>query len=238
VVHTIEKREANGLPLMCAEIVIAGNETRAQFPLAVTYPLHFRKIYFAARLHGDPRIEYEASTRASALVGLPPPIGYTEHMFRSCLVPGSPYPRLSPFEPEAEESNLRRAANLPLAAAAGLWRLAEEAARLLVALHAGGLAHGDAELQNFIVCPAPLEVLLVDFETAVNREALDEAAWLARCAADRAPLLREAIFLQTALGRQRGELADMAWQAAPQLFRDATRLRRAIEQLGNLKPPG
>jgi hypothetical protein len=235
VVHTIERREANGLPLMAAEIVIAGTHTRGQYPLASSYPLHFRKSYFAARLHGDPRIEYEASALASALVGLPPPIGYTETSYRSCLIPGSPFHRLSPFDQESEDSNMRRAQSLPLAAAAGLWRLAEEGHRQLTKLHAGGLAHGDAEMQNFIVCPAPLEVLMVDFETAVHREAVDESAWTARCAADLAPLYREAIFLQASLGRQRGKLADAAWAAAPLLFRDPERLRRAIEQLGALK---
>jgi hypothetical protein len=236
VVHTIERREANGLPLMSAEIVIASAPTRQQYPLAATYPLHFRKTYFAARLHGDPRVEYECSLAASALLDLPPPIGHTSDVFRSCLIPGSPYRRITPFDDDSEESNLWRARDVSLAAAAGLWRLAEEACGQLGALHAGGLAHGDAELQNFIVCPAPLEVSLIDFESAVRRDALDEAAWSARCAADYAPLLKEAIYLQAALGRQPGELADRAWAAAPQLFRDPERLRRAIEQLGELKP--
>jgi hypothetical protein len=236
VVHTIERREANGLPLMAAEIVIASAQTRSEYPLAASYPLHFRKTYFAARLHGDPRIEYECSAKASELADLPPPIGHTGHIFRSCLIPGSPYRRLSPFQQDAEESNLRRAGDVPLAAAAGLWRLLEEARRQLETLHAGGLAHGDTELQNFIVCPAPLEVLLVDFETAVLREAVDEAAWEKRCQADHAPLLREAIFLQAALGRQSGPLGDESWDAAVTLFRDGGRLRRAIEQLGALNP--
>jgi serine/threonine protein kinase len=131
---------------------------------------------------------------------------------------------------------LRRADQLQLAAAAGLWRLLEEGRRQLDALHAGGLAHGDAELQNFIVCPAPLEVLLIDFEAAVRRDAVDEATWLQRCAADRAPMLKEAVFLQAVLGRQPGALADEAWQAVPNLFRDPDRMRRAIEQLGVLNP--
>lgn len=236
VVHTIEKREANGLPLMAAEIVIASTQTRSEYPLAASYPLHFRKTYFAARLHGDPRIEYESSLKASELIGLPPPIGHTGQIFRTCLLPGSPYRRLSPFQQDAEDSNLRRASDLQLTAAAGLWRLLEEARAQLAALHEGGLAHGDAELQNVIVCPAPLEVVLVDFETAVLREAVDEAGWKQRCELDHAPLLREAIFLQAALGRQTSTLGNESWDAAPRLFRDGARLRRAIEQLGNLNP--
>jgi hypothetical protein len=234
VVHTIEKREANGLPLMAAEIVIASAQTRSEYPMAASYPLHFRKTYFAARLHGDPRIEYESSRKASELAGLPPPIGYTGHIFRSCLIPGTPYRRLSPFQQDAEDSNLRRSSDLPLAAASGLWRLLEEARVQLETLHRGGLAHGDTELQNFIVCPAPLEVVLVDFETSVLREAMDEAAWNKRCELDHAPLLREAIFLQAALGRQTSALGEASWDAAVSLFRDGARLRRAIEQLGTL----
>lgn len=236
VVHTIEKREANGLPLMAAEIVIASAQTRSEFPAATSYPLHFRKTYFAARLHGDPKVEYDSSLKASELAGLPPPIGHTGHIFRSCLIPGTPYRRLSPFQQDAEDSNLRSAQSLQLTAAAGLWRLLEEARRLLEQLHTGGLAHGDTELQNFIVCPAPLEVVLVDFETAVMRESVDEGAWQKRCELDHAPLLREAVFLQAALGRQRGALADESWAAAPELFRDGARLQRKIEQLGELNP--
>jgi hypothetical protein len=234
VVHTLEKREANGMPLMSAEIVIASAKTREEFPLAATYPLHFRKTYFAGSLHGDPAIEYACGMRASALIDQPPPIGHTPSTFRSCLIPGQPYRRLTPFLIEPEERNLRCASELALPTAAGLWRLAEEAYWQLIKLHAGGLAHGDLELQNLVVCPAPLEVVLIDFEAAVFRDAVDDAAWTARCAADKAPLLREAVFLQASLGRQPGAFADEAWTAVPELFRDAKRFQRAIEQVGNL----
>jgi len=236
VVRTIERREANGLPLMSADIVIAGAPTRQQYPLAATYPLHFRKTYFAARMHGDPRTEYERSLQASGLLDTPPPIGFAGDLFRSCLIPGSPYRRLTPFADDSDESNIWRARDVKLPAAAGLWRLAEEAGRQLATLHAAGLAHGDAELQNFVVCPAPLEVVTIDFESSVPREAFDDAGWIARCAADYAPLLKEVIFLQAALGRQRGDLADKAWSAAPRLFRDPDRVYQAIEQLGDLNP--
>jgi hypothetical protein len=233
VVHAIEKREANGLPLMSAEIVIASAATRTRYPLAATYPLHFRKTYFAARLHGDPGIEFERSAQASTLTGTPPPIGFTSSEFRSCLIPGSPYLRLSPFAEDAEDSNLRRAADVPFATAAGLWRLAQDAHRQLGELHAGGMCHGDAALQNVIVCPAPLEVILIDFEAAQLRGAASDAEWAATCARDYIPLLKEAMFLQATLGRQRGSLAEQALAAAPKLFRDAARLERAIDQLGN-----
>src|SRR5687767_10001851 len=68
VVRTIARREAGGLPLMSADLVIAGKEAREQFPLAATYPLHFRKTYFPGRLHGDPQVEYQRHLRAAQLI--------------------------------------------------------------------------------------------------------------------------------------------------------------------------
>jgi len=65
VVRTLVRREANGMPLMSAEIVIAGASTRDEFPLAASYPLHFRKTYFPARLHGDPKQEFDCQAMAS-----------------------------------------------------------------------------------------------------------------------------------------------------------------------------
>src|SRR5690348_3442661 len=107
LVRTIVRREANGLPLMSAEIVIAGSATREKHPPAQTYPLHFRKTYSAARLHGDTQKEFEFQSRASELIGVAPPIGFSSDVFRSCLVPGRPYNRLSPFGVEPEEANMR-----------------------------------------------------------------------------------------------------------------------------------
>ncbi len=229
VVRTIARREANGLPLMSAEIVVAGRETRAQFPLAVTYPLHFRKTYFAARLHGDTAKEFDNLSLASGILGLPPPIGFAPMVIRGCLAPGRPYQRLSPFGVEPEEGNLRVAQKVSLASAAGLWGFAESAFRQHAALHEAGLAHGDAELHNLVVCPSPLEVVMVDFEAAVKRDAVDPAAWQARRAADLTPLLREALFLQCVLGRQGGPLAQTSWSELDRLFRAPERFRRAIE---------
>jgi hypothetical protein len=234
VVRTIVRREANGLPLMAAEIVIAGRDTRALYPLAERYPLHFRKTYFAARLHGDLAHEFGVTERASKLVGAVPPIGHTADVFRACLVPGVPYSRLSPFGVEPEDANIRRATELSVAAAAGLWRFVEEAFAALRALHAAGIAHGDAELHNFVVCASPLEVVVIDFEAAVLAEGLDAAAWQKRCALDLAPVLREAIFLQCALGPQAGALAEASLAAAETLFAAPERFRRAIERKADL----
>jgi hypothetical protein len=227
VAWTLARREANGLPLMVAELVIAGKDTREEFELAHLYPLHFRKTYFPGRLHGDPKVEFERHHRATDLIGLPPPIGYSETTFRACFLPGKPYRRLSPFGVEPEEANIALAQKLGLAAAAGLWRMAEEAFTQLQKLHRGGLAHGDLELHNLIVCPAPLELLLIDFESAVERGP-DKAAWTERCEAELTPLLREAIYLQCALGRQPGPLADVAWQRMDKLFKAPERFQREI----------
>jgi hypothetical protein len=230
VVRTITRREANGMPLMSAEIVIAGRETRERFPLAATYPLHFRKTYFAGRLHGDTSSEYESQKEASRILGIPPPIGFAPSSFRACLVPGRPYSRLSPFGLDPEDGNLRAAAKVSMAEAAGLWGFMGTALRQFYALHDSGMAHGDAELHNIVVSPSPLEVVPIDFEAAVRRDAMDSKAWDARRALDLVPLLREAVYIQCVLGRQRGPLADASWEALDRLFKAPDRFRRAIEQ--------
>jgi hypothetical protein len=234
VVWTLAQREANGLPLMLAELVIAGKATREELELAHTYPLHFKKTYFPGRLRSDPKVEFERHQRATELIGLPPPIGYSENTFRACFLPGKLYSRLSPFGVEPEEANIALAQKLGLAAAAGLWRMAGEAFAQLRTLHEGGLAHGDLELHNLIACPAPLEMVLIDFESAVERGA-DKSAWTERCEADLTPLLREAIFLQCALGRQRGALADLALQRMARLFKAPERFEREISCQAEIK---
>jgi hypothetical protein len=229
VVRTRARREVNGMPLMTAELVIAGAETRRLHPVAATYPLHFRKTYFPGRLHGDPEIEFERHLRASQLCATPPPIGHTTNVFRSCLVPGQSYARLSPFGGEPPENNIAKAQKLPLGMAAGMWRLAEETLAQQLAIQDGGLAHGDAELHNCIVCPAPLEPILIDFEAAVLRQALSDADWATRCQLDLQPLLREAVYLQCALGRQPSKLGELSWNLMADLFRSPDRFQRAIE---------
>jgi hypothetical protein len=80
-----------------------------------------------------------------------------------------------------------------------------------------------------MVCPAPLAPILIDFEAAVRRDTLDDAAWQARCKLDLQPLLREAVYLQCALGRQPSQLGELAWHTLPELFRSPQRFQRAIE---------
>lgn len=219
VVRTIMKREANGMPLMSADIVIAGEETRATYPLAASYPLHFRKTYYPGRLHGDPRQERDRQNEAAEILGIPPAIGATHQIFRSCFLPGSPYHRLSPFGAEPEEANLPIARKLHVAHAAGLWRLLVDAFDALTRLQQAGIAHGDLELHNLIVCASPLEMILIDFEATVRKEELDDAAWEKRCQDDFLPMLKEAILLQCALGAQPGPMAEMARQRIEKLFK-------------------
>ncbi len=157
--RTIARREANGLQLMSAEMVIAGNDTRKEFPLADKYPMHFRKTYFPGRLRGDPSIEFANQQRASEVLGSPPPIGFTKDTFRACFVPGKPYSRLTPFGIEPVENNVQVAEELNLGLAIGLWWLCTQAFDQLNRLHAAGLAHGDMELHNIAVSPAPAEAV-------------------------------------------------------------------------------
>lgn len=229
VVRTLARREANGLPLMNAELVIAGVDTRKEHEAAGEYPLHFRKTYFPGRMYGDPVVEYEHHEMAARLTSIPPPIGHEPNVFRSCLIPGQPYARITPFGGDPQDSNIAVAQKLSLATAAGLWRLAEETFAQLTALHAGGLAHGDAELHNVIVCPAPLETVLIDFEAAVRRDSLADADWQTRRDRDLEPLLREALYLQCALGRQQSPLGQSAWTRLDELLATPDRFRQAIE---------
>ena len=229
VVRTVAKRQVGEMTLMSGDLVIASAETRNAFPLAAKYPLHFRKSYFPGQMHGDTKDEFENHSRASVLIDIPPPIGHTPNTFRSCLLPGHPYTRLSNFSAEPPTANIALAEKLALATAAGLWRLCEEALDKHLTLQAGGLAHGDAELHNLIVCPTPLEVVLIDFEGSVDQRSLSEAAWLTRCAKDLEPLLREALYLQCSLGRQVGKLAELSLERLAKLLDYPERFERAIE---------
>ena len=228
VVRTVAKRQVGTMTLMSGDLVIASAETRASFPLAEKYPLHFRKSYFPGQLHGDTADEFRNHARASALIGIPPPIGHTPNTFRSCLLPGHPYTRVSPFGADPQNSNIATAEKLPLAASAGLWRLCEEALAKLTSLQQGGLTHGDAELHNFIICPTPLELVLIDFEGSLEQETQTEEAWQKRCALDLEPVLREAVYLQCALGQQEGLLAQLSFERMSQLVKYPDEFLRAI----------
>lgn len=230
VVRTLAHKKAGQTTLMMGELVIAGVSTREQYALARRFPLHFRKTYYPGGMHGDPRAEFDLHLRASAVVPVPPPIGATRDTFRSCLLPGSPLNRLSSLGTEPDESNIKTAAELSLSAAAGLWRLTEEALKLLTQLQASGLTHGDAHLHNFIVCPSPLEVLPIDFELGVLEEQVDAQEWQRRCQADRVHLLKLAVFLQCALGQQPGSLGVESMNRLADLVQPAEVFQNVIAE--------
>jgi serine/threonine protein kinase len=230
VMRTITRREVNGLQLMSAEMVIAGKDTRQQFPLADKYPMHFRKSYFPGRLRGDPSIEFENQQLASEILEAPPPIGFTKETFRSCFVPGKPYSRLTPFGIEPVENNVQVAEEINLATAIGLWWLCGQAFDELTRLHHAGLVHGDMELHNIAVAPSPAEAVLIDFELAKRKKDLSGADWDKAVKADFTELLKEAIYLQCALGRQPGPLADMAMERIGELFPSPGRFERRIRR--------
>lgn len=235
VIRTIRRKEANGLPLMSGEIVVAGRETRAAFPLAEKYPIHFRKTYFPGRLHGDPGVEFARHQEASEIIDIPPPIGCDERSFRACLLPGRPLDTLSPFQGEPEDIHLRQARELSLDAAVGQWTLTQTAFETMGRLHERGLVHGDAVLQNFIVCTTPLEIIPIDFEAARRREALDDVEWQRSVQSDLDPLLLHAVFLLCTLGVQPGALAEAALARMGRLLRSPERFRHEIERRSELE---
>jgi len=234
VVRTLAHRSAGGMPLMAAELVLAGSETRAKYPLTETYPLHFRKTYFPASLHGDPQVEFERQSRASELLPVPPPLGWSPLTFRSCFLPGKPYDRISPFGVEPEEANIQVALGLDLAAAAGLWHLLAQAFSHITTLHESGFIHGDLELHNLIMCPSPLEIHLIDFENARDKHELSESLWTARCAKDLRLILREAVYVQCRLGAQTGPMAEAVQRNFDTLFNSPNLFRRAIQRQAGL----
>jgi hypothetical protein len=235
VIRTVARKTANGLPLMAAEIVIAGRETRGAFELAEKYPVHFKKTHFPGHLHGDPEVEYTRHREASEIIDIPAPIGFEERTFRGCLLPGTPLAALSPFKGDPEDIHLRQARELPLAEAAGHWKLAELAFDGLRKLHEGGLVHGDAVLQNFIVCPSPLEILPIDFESSARKDALASDEWDKRVQGDFDELLRHAVYLLCSLGPQPSALAEAALAQMDRLLRAPQRFRDEIERRADLE---
>jgi hypothetical protein len=213
---------------MVGDLVIAGQRTRERHPLAAVYPLHFRKTYFPGRLRGDTEVEFERHTRASEVLGIPPPIGRAGGTFRTCLLPGRPFDQVTPFGSEPEQSNIRHAHDLSLASAAGLWFLAEGVLRVLSALHGAGMTHGDAQLHNFIVCYAPIEVVPIDFDMSIARDDVSDERWRSECDRDLKPLLKIAVFLQCALGALPGELGEASRAAMDTLFDQTEQFQRAI----------
>ena len=222
--RSIARKEGpDGRELVQMQLVVAGRETRAAYPLAERYPIHFVKAYHPWSFHGDPQVEFENHRAAAAILGAPEPIGCDANSIRSAFLPGKPLSRLSPFtDVEPQERCLGIAQQADPAALIGLWKLAEEAYRQVDALHKKNFFHRDLELHNLIVCTAPVRVFLIDFESAERDFHGTEAEREELRAKDFAELFRLAIYLQSGLGQQEGPLAEAALAALPGLFREAS----------------
>ena len=213
----------DGRELVQMELVIAGRQTRAAFPLAEQYPVHFLKSYHPWSFHGDPRVEFENHQEAAAILGIPEPIGCDANTFRTAFLPGRPLSKLSPFtDVEPQERCLGIAQETNSAILIGLWKLVEEVFGQIQKLHAHGFFHRDLELHNVIVCTAPVQTFLIDFESAERSfQGSDEEREALR-SKDLEEILRLAIYLQSGLGRQEGALAQASLDALPRLFRSTS----------------
>ena len=235
VIRTLLTKKVNDQPMIQGELVLAGKETRAEYPLACEYPVHFRKTYYPICFSQHPDIEFARHTRASEILeDVPPPIGATRTVFRSCYFPGRPLNSITPFGKQPDSANIAQAtdqATLPLSAAIGLWHILGQLHADLKKLHENGFTHGDAELHNFIVTPAPAGIMMIDFELATLREdAKSEEAWSAACKADFTELLKDATYLMCALGQQDDALGQHTAESLEELFEEPGRFRRAIDR--------
>lgn len=235
VIRRLARKTANQEPLVQSELVVAGADTLALYPLAREYPVHFRKTYYPICFHQDPSLEFENQLAASRAIDVPPPIGCTRTSFRSCFIPGRAYSALSPFGVQPEDANIRIAREADPAALIGLWHLLGAVHEQVLRLHEHGVAHGDLFLHNVIVSFFPLGAHLIDFEQARLRDrpaAPRPAPWEEACAADLREILREALCIQCGLGRQAGPLAGASLAALPSLFADPGRFDRALDEAG------
>ncbi len=217
------KTSPDGRELVHSELVIAGKRTRATYPLAEQYPVHFLKSYHPWSFHGDPGIEFENNRAAAQILGTPEPIGFDSNSFRATFIPGKPLSKLSPFTNiEPPHRCLGIAQETPPAALIGLWWLVAEVFEQIEKLHARRFYHGDMELHNVVVCTGPIQTFLVDFESSEREFRGPETTWEQQRGRDLFELLRLAIYLQCGLGSQQGTLARKSQEDLPKLFDHAS----------------
>ncbi len=229
-IRSLARKIANGQPLMQADLVIAGEQARTAFPLARTYPVHFRKTYFPSAFHPHPELEYAKLQRASEILQLPPPIGYSATEFRSCFIPGQAFSKLTPFGVQPPLANVKIAREVQPVALIGLWKLLELLYDQVERLDQAGMWLGDLVLQSVVVPHAPVGVVLIDFEQAQFQDGLSQEDWETRCWQDTEELLRHALFVQCGLGYQVGTLADASHTALEKLTNgDASSFVRAMD---------
>ena len=80
-----------------------------------------------------------------------------------------------------------------------------------------------------MVCPSPLECILIDYEAAARKDELGDEEFAKRRQSDFLPMLREAIFLQCSLGPQPGPFAEMARARAGEVLK---RPERFLTEIG------
>lgn len=231
IIRTIARKSANSQPLIQADLVIASQQTRMDFPQAQKYPVHFRKTYYPTAFHPHPDLEFAKHQQASEILDIPPPIGSTWREFRSCFIPGQMLSKLTPFGVEPPMANLKIAREANPACLIGLWRVLEEVYAQVTALHLSGMCHGDLFLHNVVIPHAPIGVYLIDFEQAlVLDEMEDKSKWEAACQDDLSELLKHAIYVQCGLGLQAGPLATTSQKFLETLMgQDADSFRRAMD---------
>jgi serine/threonine protein kinase len=231
VIRRVSRKMANGQPLIQGELVVSGCETRSLYPLAVQYPVHFRKTYYPTCFHQNPEQEYNNHLLASQILQVAPPIGHTKTTFRSCFIPGVSYQKLTPFGVEPIMQNLQIGEDVPPASLIGLWQLLDELHGQVKKLHAHGLAHGDLYLHNVFVTKAPIGVHMIDFELAKREDEMESPEkWEDFKTKDLTEILQHAIYLQCALGFQKGPLAEESEKEIDQLFPDGDAVRRKLRR--------
>jgi hypothetical protein len=222
--YSISRKTApDGRELVHSELVVAGKRTRAAYPLAERYPVHFLKSYHPWSYHGDPRVEFENNRAAAQILGTPEPIGFDRNSFRAPFIPGRPLSKLSPFANiEPPHRCIGIAQKTEPAALIGLWRLVEEVFEQIEKLHSQRFCHGDMELHNIVVCTGPIQTFLVDFESSEQAFSGPDKSWEQRRSDDLFELLRLAVYLQCGLGSQQSLLARKSLENLPSLFEDAS----------------
>lgn len=236
VIRTVSRKLSNGMPLIQGHLVIAGKDTLDAYPLARSFPVHFRKTYYPTAFHPPATLEFAKHEKISTIIDVPPPIGATRNCFRSCFIPGIPLSRISPFGVEPQDQNLAVAARTDAGLLIGLWSLLEQVERQLRALHERGMAHGDLFLHNVIVSRSPIAICLIDFEQAIERkmDSTDEE-WSKIVFRDLEEVLRHALWVQSGLGGQPGSLGDRSRAHAGELLGPvAERCLQTIEEHSTL----
>ncbi|MFK5920779.1 MAG: lipopolysaccharide kinase InaA family protein [Verrucomicrobiota bacterium] len=231
VIRTLSRKMLNDQPLIQGDLVYAGRDTKAEFPLAEKYPVHFRKTYYPGAFHKPPQQEFDHHLQISQILDVPAPIGATKKVFRSCLIPGIPLNKLCPFGVEPLEHNIALAEEQNTTSLMGLWHLLETLDQQISKLHAAGLAHGDLFFHNVIVPSSPIGVFLIDFELAVEKNKVSEEIWQKACQSDLEELQRNAVYLQCVLGKQTGPLAEKSLSRLDTLFTNtASRFQKAVDR--------